>query len=538
MLPAGLDTLISQAATALSRGDLAAAEQAAGRALTISGGGSSDALHLMGLVRIRQDRLDEAAALLTQADRLRPGQPRLLLNLGKVLAALGRLEDAATVLDRGLERAPAPALKAEFAADLFAVQRRDGKREAALATAVLMQRLDPARTAFDAERFDLLQEMGRDDEALALLRVMLERDPANPALHRRYNDLLHVMGREAEMFHSYDMAPPSAALALDKAALLAQAGRNEEAQATCAALLAREPENLGALLRAAALLAQMGRAQEALALLEKAHRDRPDDQHSELGLKAGIGNAALLGGDPQKAAAMLEAVVARAPHDNNSLARLSTAWRLLGDARDEALMSYDELVRVFDLKPPEGFSDMAAFNAALEEELQRLHPQRREFLGQSLRRGTQTAGHLFGGGHKLVDRLKTRIDEAVARYIAGLGADAAHPLHGRRRGGFAYNGSWSSRLGDCGFHVNHIHPMGWISSCYYAGLPACVADENAKQGWIKFGEPDFDAGLPIRRAIQPRAGRLVLFPSYMWHGTIPFHGEEKRTTIAFDIIPT
>jgi len=533
MLPAALDTLISQAATALSRGDLATAEQAAGRALATSGRGSSDALHLMGLVRIRQDRLDEAAGLLAEADRLRPGQPRLLLNLGKVLAALGRLDAAETALERGLERAAAPALKADLAADLFAVQRRGHKRETALATAALVQRLDPARTAFDAERFDLLQEMGRDDEALALLRSMLAREPGNPALHRHYNGLLHVMGHEAEMFLSYDAAPPSVELALDKAALLAEAGRHEEAQAVCAALLARAPDNLGALLRAAALLSQMGRAQDALALLEKAHHDRPD----ELGLKAGIGNAALMDGDPQKAAAMLEAVVARAPHDNNSLARLSTAWRLLEDARDETLMGYDELVRVFDLEPPPGFADMAAFNAALEEELKHLHPQRREFLGQSLRRGTQTAGHLFGGGHKLVDRLKMRIDEAVARYIAALEADAAHPLRGRRGNSFTYNGSWSSRLGDCGFHVNHIHPMGWISSCYYVGLPATVADEDARQGWIKFGEPDFDAKLPIRRAIQPRLGRLVLFPSYMWHGTIPFHGEEKRTTIAFDVIP-
>jgi ectoine hydroxylase-related dioxygenase (phytanoyl-CoA dioxygenase family) len=80
--------------------------------------------------------------------------------------------------------------------------------------------------------------------------------------------------------------------------------------------------------------------------------------------------------------------------------------------------------------------------------------------------------------------------------------------------------------------------MGWISSCYYVGLPAVVADENAQQGWIKFGEPNFKSGLAIRRAIQPQAGRLVLFPSYMWHGTIPFRSSEKRTTIAFDVVPT
>jgi hypothetical protein len=41
----------------------------------------------------------------------------------------------------------------------------------------------------------------------------------------------------------------------------------------------------------------------------------------------------------------------------------------------------------------------------------------------------------------------------------------------------------------------------------------------------------------LRRAVQPVPGRLVLFPSYMWHGTIPFHAATARTTIAFDAIP-
>jgi hypothetical protein len=70
-------------------------------------------------------------------------------------------------------------------------------------------------------------------------------------------------------------------------------------------------------------------------------------------------------------------------------------------------------------------------------------------------------------------------------------------------------------------------------------VPEAVEDETARQGWIKFGEPAIDAPLkdPIRRAIQPAAGRLVLFPSYTWHGTVPFHDKAARTTIAFDVVP-
>ena len=30
---------------------------------------------------------------------------------------------------------------------------------------------------------------------------------------------------------------------------------------------------------------------------------------------------------------------------------------------------------------------------------------------------------------------------------------------------------------------------------------------------------------------------LALFPSYMWHGTVPFEDEQPRMTIAFDMRP-
>jgi hypothetical protein len=66
-----------------------------------------------------------------------------------------------------------------------------------------------------------------------------------------------------------------------------------------------------------------------------------------------------------------------------------------------------------------------------------------------------------------------------------------------------------------------------------------VENTSTQEGWIKFGEPGYDVGLkdPVRRTVQPRVGRLVLFPSYTWHGTIPFHAPQDRTTIAFDAVP-
>jgi hypothetical protein len=233
---------------------------------------------------------------------------------------------------------------------------------------------------------------------------------------------------------------------------------------------------------------------------------------------------------------MAEKSLILSPVDQTGLAVLGSAWRMMGDERDEMLNGYDDLIRVFDLEPPQGFSSMADFNDALNAWLVRLHGNTREPLQQSLRGGSQTRGYMFGMGHDLPERLKLRVTAAIDRYIAETRPDARHPFRGRCGAGFRYKDSWSSRLRDCGFHVNHIHPGGWISSCYYVGVPDAVKDETARQGWIKFGEPSFDAGLGVRRAIQPKQGRLVLFPSYMWHGTIPFHGD-ARTTIAFDAVP-
>jgi hypothetical protein len=56
-------------------------------------------------------------------------------------------------------------------------------------------------------------------------------------------------------------------------------------------------------------------------------------------------------------------------------------------------------------------------------------------------------------------------------------------------------------------------------------------------GWLKFGEPNRPvAGVSPERMVEPKAGTLVLFPSHMWHGTVPSEGAE-RLSAAFDIIP-
>ena len=92
----------------------------------------------------------------------------------------------------------------------------------------------------------------------------------------------------------------------------------------------------------------------------------------------------------------------------------------------------------------------------------------------------------------------------------------AHPLTSRNRGATQFSGAWSVQLRREGFHVNHFHPQGWISSAYYVSVPEEVSDVNTMSGWIKFGETRYPVpGAHAETFIKPRPGRLVLFPIYV-----------------------
>ena len=81
-----------------------------------------------------------------------------------------------------------------------------------------------------------------------------------------------------------------------------------------------------------------------------------------------------------------------------------------------------------------------------------------------------------------------------------------------------------------------------MSSAFYVALPPSVrgaASRGDDAGSLQLGRPPLDLGvdLPPRRVLRPQPGYLALFPSYVWHGTVPFEDSEPRLTIAFDMQP-
>ena len=207
---------------------------------------------------------------------------------------------------------------------------------------------------------------------------------------------------------------------------------------------------------------------------------------------------------------------------------LSICWRLLGDW--QWLEGDSELIGVYDLAPNLPDLDLLA------KRLRALHWATVEPVDQSLRGGTQTHGDLLFRIEPEIRQLRSALVAAIEEHVARLpAARPGHPTLIDQRSPILFSGSWSVRLAGGGRHVDHLHPAGWISSALYIALPNEAERGSGEAGWLALGQAgDLVPELPPIRVVEPKAGRLVLFPSTMWHGTRPF-GAGERLTVAFDV---
>jgi hypothetical protein len=274
---------------------------------------------------------------------------------------------------------------------------------------------------------------------------------------------------------------------------------------------------------------------KALSLAQRALRFMPDNSSARSLL-----TAALLGvGDARAALPQCEALLTQSPDDQYLIALQTTALRLLGDERYAQLCDYRNLVLPLPIEPPAPWTDLPSFLVDLTASLDRLHdPNGHALLFQSLRHGTETTQDLTRSADPAVRGLFHAFAAPIARFLEHIG-QGTDPLRRRNKGGWRFNGSWSVRLRDRGFHTSHVHPRGWISSAFYIELPDVMTDGRTDEGVLSFGKPGIltTPSLEPEYTIRPAPGMLVLFPSYFWHGTIPFQSPQPRLTVAFDAVP-
>jgi tetratricopeptide (TPR) repeat protein len=485
---------------------------------------------------------DAAERALAQAQRLLPDHPSLLAAQAALAQDQGKALAARTILQRAVALRPTDD---EARLRLARALSQQGDYDASLA-ALAAAPLADQNPALAAQRGDTLVDSGRLDEAVAVYRAILQRWPD---YHPVLNALAFLLpqttaacGLDRAAQRELALAPFDAALSdsasveLWQSAIDAARGLGDADRVLEWAARAETRFGLGPAWRVARLTGLRLGGQFETALAEaRLEQARFPDIGAFANHRAWL---ALRQQQPGEAAMAAETAVRQMPREQTAWALLATAWRLLDHPRADWLLDHDRLVLTAALAAPRGWGDLASFLADLTETLERRHHMLAAPPEQTLRGGTQTQGNLFASTDPVLLAFRDALRRTVETALSGLRPDADHPFLGRLTGRVRFSGSWSVRLAGQGFHVNHVHPMGWLSSAFYVSLPPEVG-MNGDAGKLVFGVPDEMLGLNMTpaRIVTPIAGQLVIFPSYAWHGTVPFQSTTPRLTAAFDALP-
>lgn len=522
---------------------------------------NSDAQHLTAMISLRRFDYPPALKHIQKALRSQPRHHEYLNTLGNIYSAMQSFPKARAAYEKSLRVNP-QYLSAAQNLGAHLIETDDPERACAHYQSILdrfpdnekiilgyatalrdrlrfddaLSLLDQARLSQPYLRGQNLCAAGRTKEGISAFRRALKIPrEAGPALR----NLLQQHWMNGEVDAAFRLADESIAKARPGPiiALCARSfermGDMEKAVKTCETALSQTPAQPD-LLSAFARLVLSTDPQKAHVLAMKAAENRPGD----LELLANAAECALAAGHPEKSREIAETVRKRRPADQFWLSILDTANRALGLPS----LFKSKHIQLYDVLAPNGYDNAAAFNAALAKALSNIHGLQAHPLDQSLRQGVQSPTDLRFHRDPAIQSFFKAIDTPIRDYIKKLGTNNAHPITSRNTGRYRLAGAWSVRLGAGGHHVAHVHPKGWISSAYYVQVPPETAAGNSQAGWLQFGKPPYPVNgrngpLNAIKTVQPRAGMLALFPSCLWHNTVPLTQDAPRMTLPFDVVP-
>lgn len=462
-----------------------------------------------------------------------PNNPQVLLGIGDCLRKQERIYTALSAYNRALE------VSQDNFLPLFKIgltYKKALKWEKARGFIEDSLKANPSSTAALYHLASIEVKEGNLQNAIGLYKKCVQLEPENPDHHRWLNKLLWLC-EDNDFLKSYEKIPEEIRyqprILTEKCKFLRLTGRLEKAESELGHAISRGYSSSEVLSELSALYRSTGRVSESIQLLKKT--DQNEQSHPTL--RDELGRALLQAGEFEKCKETYNDLLQSFPSNQGFWCMYSTALRQLEDPEANDLLDYKNLVQAIKIPAPKGFSSIHEFNIELTEHLEVLHNTKKEPVDQSLSGGTQTLNDLFDSMSPLIQKLKQTFRAAILEHIAKLDPIEGHPFLGKLEKDIEFSGSWSVSLKRHGCHLSHFHTEGWLSSAYYVEVPRDV--EKNGEGWIEFGRPEFN--VPGKKHadyfIKPEEGLLVLFPSYMWHGTRPFTSSTRRLTVAFDATP-
>ncbi len=505
-------------------------------------------------------------------DARRSGAPALLDEAMR-LHQQGNLEQATNFYSEALKQEPdnTQALR------LYGILSREtGNPELSLKLFIHLAKIQPENPVAYDEMGLTYMATGHLDDATNALEHALSIDPNSLRTLSNKGALLHFRGYASEAVAIYrnalDIDPDDIDVQCNLAKALADSGEAEAGITLCNSAIKHTDNHPLPVSIKATILADIGQHQEAAELFETLREFAEYDESVLINL--GFSYQQL--GETKKASQAWRQAVDINPHNARAVSDLAYALITEGDSklalelcegfllRHPAeplvlaaaaysvaagnhqcsipdLLDYQSLVHQIRIECPEEFANIDEFNAELCKVVTSHSSLTAEPLNKSTSGGSQT-GELDLNSDPALQKLRGIIQSAISDTCEHLKENglANHPMLTKQTPEYGIR-AWGTLLHSGGRQTPHIHPTAWISGVYYASVPEGL-DDGA--GWIEFGTPPersaISSQLPdnfLTHKVKPEPGLIVLFPSYMYHQTIPFKSTKSRISIAFDALP-
>ena len=486
----------------------------------------------LALALFANSNIIEARVALERALNIRPDYVKALVLLGRCLAATEQFDDAQQVFTKAITIEPNNYLPHYRLGRLHVYKGNSAKATESLGASLdINQQLMPAQEAL------ILNSIysGGHQTTADLIEASLRIAPNNESIIAIATDWA-IENKQDNPYHYYDKAwqnRPTANLFKDFINSLILSSDSSRAEILMADYEASIGKDLAWESTKLKILETQGHYEEMISLIKSSPRRSKHQMYNCLAHFA-LGHYGTSYDCAQK-------LHHSQPSNQYYLALLTTALRCLGDKRYDQLADYNKLILQANLDTQfENSPRFRDFKTDLIAHLNQLHVTRRAPLQQSVRGGTQTPGNLFAQSKSpLIHSLKHSIADVSQPFFSRLksaGLNESHPIITAFPDTPYFHASWSIRTAEGGFHKSHIHSKGWYSSACYIDVPEVINDES-DAGYLVLGKPPFKTKdeLEPDYSIKPKAGSLILFPSYVWHATQSYQGKGNRLVVAFDV---
>lgn len=400
------------------------------------------------------------------------------------------------------------------------------------------RRLNPGFVPALENLAEALKSVGRYEDAIAIYQDLLRGDQGRLDLRLAIAGVHAEAGdfeRAEKGFRQIIEAEPKLTDAWDGlVALLALEKRFDAAETA-----AQEAESHGVhSANMAEITASVAMEKgDTAAALEK-YRASLDEDPANRRTRRNLVEALVKTGATEEALELCDGPLSAYPGDPEMLAYKAIVLTAMGRQEEErTITQHDRLVMPYRPICPPGYASLKAFNEALVQHV-KTHPS---LVVSPPNNATRSGSHT---GILLTDPLgpfadfRDIIGQAARQYLRAH-PHRDHPFFERWADEWGLS-VWGVVMPEGGHQIPHIHPSGFLSGVYYPYLPPQVRSESDTEGAIEFGgaPEQFDLPTPpTLTLVTPEEGLMMLFPSFLFHRTLPFSGDDERVSIAFDLIP-